>query len=211
MSRPSRLSVYVSGPMACFTRPEFGVERVSYPIITPPAAVGLLSAVFWKPEFDWVIDEIWVLNPIKWQGFTTNEVKSVASKTYIDVTQDRTQRHSLVLADVAYVIHCHQRLRQHAKPPIAKYQDQFRRRVERGAHFSQPYLGLQQFHADVRKWDKEQDQPNVGVTLPVGNMPLALNFTTDKNGEPDGNIDPEWFPAVINGGIMLVPEAGAKQ
>ncbi len=210
MTRPATLSTHVSGPIACFTRPEFNVERVSYPIITPPAAVGLLSAIFWKPEFRWVIDEVWVLKPIRWRGFTTNEVKELAGpdRSYIDVTQDRTQRHSLCLADVSYVIHAHQRLRPHASASLAAYQDQFRRRIARGAHFSQPYLGLQQFHADVRDWNRDTDRPDGDITIPVGNMPLTLGHTKDRNGKPDGKINPQWFPALISQGVMKVPAIG---
>ncbi len=210
MTAPARLSVHASGPMACFTRPEFGVERVSYPVITPPAAVGLLSAVFWKPQFRWVVDEIWVCKPIRWHGFTINEVKSVASsrRPHIVVTDDRTQRHSLCLADVGYVVHAHIELRPEAGAPIAKWQDQFRRRIERGAHFAQPYLGLQQFHADVRPYDPAIDKPDLAITLPVGNMPLDLRYTTAPNGKLDGGIDPEWFPALITAGVMTVPAPG---
>jgi len=216
MTRPARLSVHASGPLACFTRPEFGVERVSYPIITPTAAVGLLSAVFWKPEFRWVIDEVWVCNPIRWHGFTTNEVTEVAStrKLGIDPVSTRTQRHSMCLADVAYVIHAHIDLKPDAGAPVAKWQDQFRRRVARGAQFSQPYLGLQQFHADVRPFNPDTDRPDDTVVMPVGPMPLDLRFTGKSKAkgdfEPDGGIDPEWFPAMITEGVMPVPTIGSR-
>ncbi len=203
----ARLSVHASGPLACFTRPEFGVERVSYPVITPPAAVGLLSAIFWKPEIRWVIEEVWVCNPIRWWGFTTNEVKDVASKRRgrIDPAASRTQRHSLNLADVAYVIHARIEPKADDGPPVAKWQAQFRRRLERGAQFAQPYLGLQQFHADVRPYEPDTDRPDSSVTIPVGNMPLDLHYTRGTDGKLNGGIDPEWFPALVDAGVMTVP------
>ena len=39
------LAVKVWGDFACFTRPELKVERVSYDVMTPSAARGVLEAV----------------------------------------------------------------------------------------------------------------------------------------------------------------------
>lgn len=60
--------------MACFTRPEMKVERVSYDVITPSAARAIFEAIFWKPAIRWNITRIEVLNPIKWFSFKRNEV-----------------------------------------------------------------------------------------------------------------------------------------
>jgi CRISPR-associated protein Cas5d len=196
------LSVHVSGPVACFTRPEFAAERVSYPMITPTAAVGLLSAIFWKPEFDWRVSEIWVLNPIKWLSITRNEVSARASSRQegIVASEARVQRHSLCLSDVAYVIFARPVLRAHATDPVAKYRDQFRRRVERGACFARPYLGLQEFHADFGSFDPDRHQPDRDLTLPIGSMPLDLRFKADTD-----EIDPLFFPAKVTEGRLAVP------
>lgn len=199
------LSVHVSGPLACFTRPEFAAERMSYPVITPTAAEGLLSAILWKPEFDWQITVIWVLRPIEWVSMTRNEVEHRASsrKEGIVATEARVQRHSLCLRDVEYVIFARPVLRSHADAPPAKYRDQFRRRVERGACFSRPYLGLQEFHAEFRPFDPDRDRPCEAVTLPIGPMPLDLRYRPGSE-----EIDPVFFPAVVTEGHLAVPSVG---
>lgn len=64
------------GDLACFTRPEMKVERVSYPVLTPSAARGLLEAILYKPQFRWRIRRIAVHQPIRFLAFRRNEVKS---------------------------------------------------------------------------------------------------------------------------------------
>src|SRR5215210_1107982 len=73
------LQVKVWGEFACFTRPEFGVERVSYEVMTPSAARGVLEAIFWKPEFRWLVREIGVLEPIRHFSILRNEMNSTQS------------------------------------------------------------------------------------------------------------------------------------
>lgn len=200
------LAVHVSGPLACFTRPEYAAERVSYPVITPPAAVGLLSAIFWKPEFRWRVRRVWVLNEVAWCSMTRNEVSKVASGSSdgVDVTADRTQRHSLLLRDVEYVIFADIETRRHATDPAAKYRDQFRRRLDRGACFSRPYLGLQELHAEFRSATTD-DRPNPSVTVPVGPMPLDLRFAPQDPEAPVESIDPVFWPALVSQGVLDIP------
>src|SRR5215470_2839527 len=136
------LNVRVWGELACFTRPEMKVERVSYPVMTPSAARGVLEAVFWKPEFRWHVQEIWVLKPILYTSILRNEVNSRQSERAArswqvdgggyDAAADRAQRHTLGLRDVAYVIAAQIELKPHADADPAKYRDQFRRRVRDG-------------------------------------------------------------------------------
>src|SRR6266508_6850254 len=118
------LAVRVWGDLACFTRPEMKVERVSYPVMTPSAARGILEAVFWKPEFRWRVQEIWVLKPIRYTSILRNEVNSRQSERAArgwqadgggyDAAADRAQRHTLGLRDVAYVIAAQIELKPHA-------------------------------------------------------------------------------------------------
>ena len=94
--------------MACFTRPELKVERVSYDVITPSAARAIFEAIFWKPAIRWEITRIEVLNPIKWTSIRRNEVGAVASATKpkpIFIETNRQQKNSLLLKDVRYRIH----------------------------------------------------------------------------------------------------------
>ncbi len=136
---------------------------------------------------------------------TRNEVYARASTRSgrLDVVDRRVQRHSLVLRDVAYVIFADVAMRSHATDPPAKYRDQFRRRLSRGACFSRPYFGLQEFHAQFRPIT-EADAPDPSVTLPVGPMPLDLRFATEPGIE---RIDPLFWPASIVQGVLEVPDA----
>lgn len=70
------IRLHVAGDYACFTRPEMKVERVSYDVMTPSAARGILEAIHWKPAIRWVIDAIHVLKPIRFQSIRRNEVSS---------------------------------------------------------------------------------------------------------------------------------------
>src|SRR5437773_1934793 len=110
------LEVKVWGDYACFTRPEMKVERVSYTVMTPSAARGVLEAIFWKPEFSWRVREIEVLKPIRYFSILRNEVQRRASGRSAEpfyADEDRTQRHTLGLRDVAYVIRADVAVRAH--------------------------------------------------------------------------------------------------
>ena len=104
----------VSGEFACFTRPEMKVERVSYDVMTPSAARGILEAIHWKPAIKWIVEEIRVLKPIRFQSIRRNEVgaKTPVSAIlkamkngeigdlHLVIEDGRQQRASTVLADV---------------------------------------------------------------------------------------------------------------
>src|SRR5215203_3019859 len=152
------LEVKVWGERACFTRPEFGTERVSYEVMTPSAARGVLEAIFWKPEFRWEVREIHVLKPIRRYSILRNEINDRQSHRrkepyYADSTkakkdggdgEHRTQRHTLMLRDVAYIIKGYIEARDRTTASLRKFSAQFRRRVARGACFTQPYLGTRE-------------------------------------------------------------------
>src|SRR5215217_3610242 len=131
------LEVKVWGDLACFTRPEFGVERVSYEVMTPSAARGILEAIFWKPEFRWEVREIRVLNPVRRLSIMRNEVESRQSHRRTEpyyADEDRAQRHTLMLRDVAYIVRAEIALKP-GENNVVKYLEQFRRRVRRGQCF----------------------------------------------------------------------------
>ena len=139
----SPLEVRVWGDYACFTRPEMKVERVTYPIPTPSAMRGVLEAIFWKPEFTWRIQEIWVLRPIRYFSILRNEVNSQMSNRsarnwerngggYV-ASEDRAQRHTLALRDVDYLVRAQIEVKPHVQENPAKYRDQFRPASIKGA------------------------------------------------------------------------------
>lgn len=110
----------VWGDMACFTRPELKVERVSYDVITPSAARAIFEAIFWKPAIHWQITKIEVLNPVKWTSVRRNEVGALASKSAIYIEDKRQQKNSLLLKDVRYRIWAKMEYRSVAKRKIEK-------------------------------------------------------------------------------------------
>jgi CRISPR-associated protein Cas5d len=152
------IKLEIWGEYACFTRPEYKAERMSYEALTPSAGRGVLEAVYWKPEIRWVVDEIHVLNPIKWMSIRRNEVAGKASANGVIYIEDnRQQRTSLVLRDVRYGIVAHFDVLPSHKPGRDKHENtpekhlaMFTRRAERGQHFTQPYLGCREFAAHYR-------------------------------------------------------------
>jgi len=206
---PVPLEVKVWGDFACFTRPENKVERVSYPVMTPSAARGVLEAIFWKPEFEWRVREIRVLKPIRYFSILRNEINTKQSYRsamswatngggyFAD--EDRAQRHTLALRDVAYVISADILLRPHADADVAKYRDQFRRRVQRGQCMHRPYLGCREFGADFAE-PAESDNP-IEVSEDLGLMLGDIRY--GANGQ---NV-PVFFDAKLQQGVLRVPDS----
>ena len=209
MQESMPLAVKVWGAFGCFTRPEMKVERVTYPVMTPSAARGVLESIFWKPEVSWQVEEIWVLKPIRYFSILRNEVKNLASARNARdwakngggffADEDRAQRHTLALRDVAYVIRANMTLRPHATDDIAKYRDQFRRRVRGGRCFARPYLGCREFAADFAEPDGGE-RP-IDLTDGLGPMLLDLDYPADGAGP----AQPRFFPAALDGGVLRVP------
>lgn len=202
------VSVTVCGDYALFTR-EFRVERVTYPCMTPSAARGVMEAIFWKPEFSWRVREIAVLKPIRYFSILRNEISTRQSKrTARDwensgggyfANEDRAQRHSLVLKDVAYVIRADVHLKPHATESEAAYRDQFRRRLHRGQCLSQPYLGCREFSCHFRP-TTEEDRPLARLNMDLGKMLFDLHY------DPSGNSpnQPIFFDARLEEGVLRV-------
>lgn len=209
--------IKVGGEYACFTRPEFKVERVTYPIMTPSAARGLCEAIFWKPEFNWEVREIWVLKPIKQTALLRNEISDVQGITPFFVEDKRQQRSSLILKDVKYLIRAAIVLRPHLTEPVAKYADQFRRRLERGQCHHTPCLGTREFAASFEP--AAGDEEPVPVDFDVGTMVFDTAYREDATRDElqfyrhdsqgrhvvHGYTETLFFPAKVAHGILGVP------
>ena len=203
------LDVRVWGDWACFTRPEMKVERVTYPVMTPSAARGVLEAIFWKPEFRWRIQEIWVLAPIRYFSILRNEVNTRQSERAaagwqrehggFEATADRSQRHTLCLRDVAYVIRAQVMLHPHADAEPAKYRDQFRRRVDNGRCFAQPFLGCREFSAHFAPLDGNE-RP-IDISDELGPMLHDIEYEPGRSGRGR----PRFFDAHLERGVLHVP------
>jgi CRISPR-associated protein Cas5d len=200
------VAVQVWGSGALFTRPELKVERVTYPVMTPSAAVGVLEAIFWKPEFIWQVVAIEVLNPIRQFTQRRNETTDVASladavsgRRRINTVENRVQRNAVCLRDVAYRIHAHVLVKKHATSSEAAYRDQFRRRVARGSCFSQPYLGTREFSASFGEPDGRSRLTELSEDLGI------MLHTVDHATTPPSF---SWFTARLDAGVLYVPAHG---
>ena len=146
------VKLHVWGDYACFTRPEMKVERVSYDVITPSAARGIVEAIYWKPEIRWQISRLHVLKPIRFTSLRRNEVAAKAMKAghgrlHLYVEGDRQQRAATVLREVSYIIEARFDIVAGEDNP-GKHLDQFNRRARAGQCFQRPYLGCREFSAD---------------------------------------------------------------
>lgn len=227
MSYGIRLKVW--GDRACFTRPEMKVERVSYDVMTPSAARGILEAIHWKPAIRWVIDRIHVLRPIRFQSIRRNEVGSKAPagkiKTamnrgslegvYLLVDEDRQQRAATVLADVAYVIEAHFDLtdKADADENEGKHLDIFNRRAARGQCFHQPCLGTREFAAHFELVPADASLPvpreksaDLGFGQPRDMGFMLWDIDHAAKGKPS-----LLFRARLENGIMNVPPPNSPE
>jgi CRISPR-associated protein Cas5d len=201
----------VKGDWAIFTRPELKTERVSYPVMTPSAARGVLEAILWKPAIAWRVERIRVLNPIRFTAFRRNEVNSKAPKPKAAVVtsggevppyfaeDDRAQRNTVALYDVDYVIEAHFALTQRAGEAdnVNKFVDIFRRRVEKGQCFHRPYLGCRECAADFEPWEGGAEP--IDDTRDLGVMLWDIDYGKKAN-------TPRFFAARLQDGVLEVPE-----
>jgi CRISPR-associated protein Cas5d len=205
------LSVRVRGPLAVFTDPILKVERVSTPVMTPSAARGLVESVLWKPAIRWHVKRIKVLAPIRFISFRRNEVKSrvpTLSRALVRdggtppvliADEDRAQRNTVALRDVDYVVELSFSMTSRAGPGdnIRKFVDMFQRRVERGQHFAQPYLGCREFPAEVINADDAPDP--IAETRSLGRLLWDIEFDAFAGNRP------VFFGAELVKGILTVP------
>lgn len=212
--------LHVWGERACFTRPEMKVERVSYDVMTPSAARGILEAIYWKPAIVWVIDRIHVLKPIRFQSFRRNEVGAKAStsnaKTAMNrgdvnglglvVEDNRQQRATSLLTNVAYLIETHFELTERAgtDDEPAKHAAMFQRRAEKGQCFHRPCLGAREFPADFALLPESAPLPP--SYLPTADRNRDLGWMLhDIDFNPDGTSHrSNFFRARLTDGVLDV-------
>jgi CRISPR-associated protein Cas5d len=204
-SRTFRLKVW--GENACFTRPEMKVERVSYDVMTPSAARGILEAILWKPAIRWQITRIDVLNPIRWASVRRNEVGAVPSTNGLFVEDQRQQRAGLFLRDVAYATHAFFEMtaKAGAEDNVKKFEEMFMRRAEKGQCFHRPYLGCREFAAHFEPMAAEVEEPQlIGETRDLGFMLYDMDHSGAKPM-------PMWFRAKLQNGRVHVPPVDSAE
>ena len=209
------IKVEVWGDYACFTRPEMKTERVSYDVMTPSAARGILESVFWHPGLKYVIDRIHIYSPIRFTNIRRNEVKEKISanevkklmetgkgKEFLAAPECIQQRAAMVLRDVHYVIEAHFDMTERAAPGDnpGKFQDILKRRLERGQCYSMPYLGTREFPAHFCRCEVIPPCPEeLRGERDLGWMLLDMDYSDPEN------IVPRFFRATLKDGVMDVP------
>ena len=215
MKPPTQITIKIWSDYACFTRPEMKVERVSYDVITPSAARGVLEAIYWKPQIRWHIDQIHVLNPIQFTNIRRNEVgskipagnvrkamKGDASPLGMYVEEDRQQRAAMILRDVAYGIVAHFELLDDSEPH-QKHYEMFKRRAIKGQCFHHPYLGCREFPADFEWVDGSLPESQLQGERDLGFMLHDMDYAD--------NMTPRFYRAVMNDGVIKVPAFGGSE
>ena len=203
----------VSGPFACFTRPEMKVERVSYDVMTPSAARAVFEAILWKPQMRWRVLRIEVLKPIRWVNLRRNEVKEKIltgnveramkegkGQLHLYIEDERVQRAGYFLRDVGYRIHAELSLTGKGSDPLIKYTEMFTRRASKGQCVNQPYLGCREFSAEFSlvNADTPPAQP-IGDTRDLGWLLHDMDYTHPSDPQP------RFFRAQMNLGVIEVP------
>ena len=209
--------------MACFTRPELKVERVSYDVITPSAARAIFEAIFWKPAIHWQVTKIEVLNPIKWTSVRRNEVGAVASKNPIFIEEKRQQKNTLLLKDVRYRIWAKQEFipkrkrsaesdlfdnKEHNDENPAKYNAMFERRASKGQCFTQPYLGTRECSASFRLMNPATDvlDAPIAESRDLGIMLYDMDFESNLKNPPA-----MFYRARMENGVIIVPPKDSEE
>ncbi len=197
------IKLRVWGEYALFTRPEMKVERVSYDVMTPSAARGILEAIYWKPAIRWIIDRIHVLKPIRFENIRRNELATRVSLNKKDmqgeklicryIEDDRQQRASMLLKDVEYVIEAHFELTGKEDTDPGKHLAIFERRARKGQCFHRPYFGCREFPVSFN-WCETVPQSILQGEKELGYMLHDIDF--------EKNMTPRFFRAVMVDGVI---------
>jgi CRISPR-associated protein Cas5d len=237
MKTENLISIRVWGDFACFTRPEMKVERVSYPIMTPSAARGVVEAIFWEPQMYYLIHQITVIKHAaggreygkgRWVSFQRNEVcKTVSPRTAQQWmnkpekfepivsgagsgTGNIAQRNTLALAGVAYMVTAEICLTDLARPPrdtLQKYKDELKRRSTGGKCHCRPALGCREFAADFDWIEPEERETIPRFPWPEEDLGLML-YDVFHHAERQRGF--AWFNPIRNYAQLDYPPVEAE-
>lgn len=215
------ISLEVWGDYACFTRPEMKTERVSYDVMTPSAARGLLESIYWHPGMRYVIDRIRVCAPVRTMNLRRNEVKSTVSaraaravmergkgELFLATPEEIQQRAALLLRDVRYVIDAHFDMTDKAAPGDnpGKFQDILKRRISRGQFYHQPCFGCREFPAQFKLCAAPPPCPEeLKGERDLGYMLWDMDYSDPES------ITPLFFRARLVDGILRVPQRNSEE
>lgn len=226
------ISLHVWGDYACFTRPELKAERMTYEVMTPSAARGILTAIYWKPQFNWVIDRIHVLKPIRTMQIRRNELANKmvtpasdvmkGNKTAllgINIEENRQQRSATILKDVSYVIDAHVEVLEEETGvcSVAKHLEMFKRRARTGQCFHSPYFGNREFPVMFKLIENGEDMPESELPSNQSNRSFGLMlhdmvYQDNANGSvicahtgKKQIAEARFFMAQLINGVLSVP------
>lgn len=205
----------ISGDLACFTRPELKVERISYPVITPSAARNILAAILWKPAIRWKVLQIEILKPIQWVNIRRNEVgiKMSERSQGLYIEDSRQQRASMLLRDVAYRIYADFEMTDQAGEGDnrTKFIEMFKRRAAKGQYFHQPYLGCREFPCHFRLLEKaEEGLPREDITQDFGFMLYDMDYS-QSDARDSNRAEPMFYHCKAQNGVIIVPAADSEE
>lgn len=206
------VKIEVWGDYALFSRPELSVERVSYDMITPSAARGILESIYWHPGLNWCVDKIYVLSPIRFTNIRRNEVKAKLSarkaksamlgaeeELYLNTKEEIQQRASMVLKNVHYVIEAHFEMTDKASAGDnpGKFQDIIKRRLKKGQCYHNPYFGCREFPVNFREYDfSDVPTADTAEERDLGFMLYDFDYSDPAN------IKPMYFRAILKKGVL---------
>ena len=189
--REMEFRLLVRGDRACFRRPEFAGDLVSYDVITPLAAREVFEAIYTTPGLCWRIDEIHVLAPLRWTWMALAKVECGADLPAIAAGR-RDRRMAHVLCDVAYVI------TGHTEPASDDVAQVFRDRAASGRFGRPPVLGHRSFPAEITLLEAD-DAPPPGAWANSGAVDLGWMLY-----DAEADAGPRFFrPTMIDGVIDL--------
>ena len=205
----------ISGDLACFTRPELKVERISYPVITPSAARNILAAILWKPAIRWKVLQIEILKPIQWVNIRRNEVgiKMSERSQGLYIEDSRQQRASMLLRDVAYRIYADFEMTDQGGEGDnrTKFIEMFKRRAAKGQYFHQPYLGCREFPCHFRLLEKAEDGlPREDITQDFGFMLYDMDYS-QSDARDSNRAEPMFYHCKAQNGVIIVPAADSEE
>lgn len=220
------IKLHVWGDRACFTRPEMKAERVSYDVMTPSAARGILEAIHWKPAIRWVVDRIHVLNEISFDSVRRNEVSKKISLSQSQIKsamkgenivlnqvatyeKERQQRITVMLRNVAYVIEAHFEMTGQAGKADnpEKHYSIFSRRARSGQFYHQPYFGCREFPVNFELLEDDAARPESFYrNQPERDLQWML-----WDLEYGAEISPKFFRAVMREGMIDVPDLHRRE
>lgn len=211
------------GEYAFFGNSMYGANRQSYEIPTPSAIVGIFEAIYWRPCFKWIPDEIQIMRPTKYMTFMRNELRSITCGSQKNVYHtemvrgndpERVQRWDKILRDVRYRFIAHidynPALEKEQGRGYRKHIEIFERRAKAGQCFHQPFFGSKEFPANFRWIDlhdqKEWLSPD---SLYEPKQRGLMHFGFDRsefNGKP---VPLDYIP-YVNGGRVFISASSCR-